>query len=399
MSDNVVLKIENVTKDFYLPHHASSSIKESFTHIFKKKEKGGNTYKALKGLSFEVKKGDFFGIVGRNGAGKSTLLRILAEIYQPSSGKVWHHGKLVPFIELGVGFNNDLTGRQNVYLNGAMLGFSKKEMDERYDSIVEFAELEKFMDQKLKNFSSGMRVRLAFSVAIQADADILLLDEVLAVGDADFKKKCFAYFDTLKENKKTIIFVSHGMNAIRDYCNRAILIENGKIAYEGSADEVADHYMQLFADKDKSGAKAVADTKDRWGTNKVRIDNFDFSKTDKKLKIDVTLSSGGEEVKSVKTNIFIRDKKGILVAGFNNLNVKNAEDMSFKKNETKKLTFDLDNIYGNKEYVLSAQIASDSEVEVYDEWNNILSFSNDVETEDLQLPVINPGKLTVESVR
>jgi len=391
-----VLSIQDVTKEFYLPHHSSDSLKESITQIFKKKEKGGDKYQALKGISFDVKKGDFYGIVGRNGAGKSTLLRILAEIYQPTSGRVWHHGKLVPFIELGVGFNNNLSGKQNVYLNGAMLGFSKKEMDERYQSIVDFAELEKFMDQKLKNYSSGMRVRLAFSVAIQADADILLLDEVLAVGDADFKKKCFAYFDTLKEKKKTIIFVSHGMNAIRQYCNKAILIENGKISYQGSADEVADKYMQLFADKgDKQSAKQP-DAKDRWGSNKVKIDKIDFTRSDDKLNLKVTLLSGDKDVQAAKVDVLIKDKKGVLVAGFDNLNITGAKKLSFKKNEMKVLDFEIDNIFSAREYTISAVVAADEDVEVFDGWNNIASFSN-VEPEDVLYPVVAPGKMTTKS--
>jgi len=250
MDKDVAISIRNVKKSFYLPRHRADSVKEKMTQVFRRKDKGVDYYEALKGLSFDIRKGEFVGVLGRNGAGKSTLLKIIAEIYRPTSGRVKVRGKLVPFIELGVGFNKDLSGKDNVYLNGALLGFSKKEVDEMYSSIVEFAELEDYMDQKLKNYSSGMKVRLAFSVAIKADADILLLDEVLAVGDAAFQRKCYEYFDSLKERKKTIVFVTHNMSAVRQYCDRAILIEDGKVACDSGADEVATQYLELF-NKDK----------------------------------------------------------------------------------------------------------------------------------------------------
>ena len=243
---NVAIRVSNVSKDFLLPHEKTTSIKSGIVQAFKKKDKGIDIQHALRDISFEIKDGEFFGILGRNGSGKSTLLKILAEIYQPTSGSVEVNGKLVPFIELGVGFNPELTGRENVYLNGALLGFSKKEIDARYEDIVDFAELRDFMDQKLKNYSSGMQVRLAFSVATRAEADILLVDEVLAVGDVDFQRKCFNYFKSLKVQGKTVVFVSHDMKAVRDYCDRAILIEESKIVFEGTAEKVADEYLKQF---------------------------------------------------------------------------------------------------------------------------------------------------------
>ena len=250
--NNYAVEVQSVKKSFYLPHYKNNSLKSAITQVFKTKKRGGETFNALDGISFNVEKGDFFGILGRNGSGKSTLLKIISEIYQPTSGSVRHSGKLVSFIELGVAFKAEMTGRENVYHNGALLGFSKDEVDAMYDEIVEFAELERFMDQKLKNFSSGMRVRLAFSVAIRAHADILVLDEVLAVGDAEFKKKCNDYFRALKDDGKTVILVTHGMKAVRDYCNKAIVIENGKILYEGNAKTAADTYLQLFGNTAKA---------------------------------------------------------------------------------------------------------------------------------------------------
>ena len=248
MSSDVAVSIKNVKKHFKIAHEKEDSLKFKIINSFKKnKNKGHNIYKALNGIDIDIKKGEFVGILGRNGAGKSTLLKIIAEIYQPTSGSVKVNGKLVPFIELGVGFNPNLSGRDNVYLNGAMLGFTRKEIDNMYDSIVEFAELGEFMDQKLKNYSSGMQVRLAFSMAIRADGDILLLDEVLAVGDAAFQRKCHNYFESLKENKKTIIFVTHSMDQVERYCTRAVLIEKGRVTIDSTPSEVAKAYNNLFS--------------------------------------------------------------------------------------------------------------------------------------------------------
>lgn len=241
--DDVAIKVENVSKTFRLPHEKQSSIKSALIN-FKRGKKTYETQHALKDISFEIKKGEFFGIIGRNGSGKSTLLKLLAGIYSPTKGAVRVNGSLTPFIELGVGFNPELTGRENVFLNGALLGFNRKEMQAMYKDIVKFAELRKFMDQKLKNYSSGMQVRLAFSIAIRAKSDILLLDEVLAVGDAAFQQKCFNYFEELKAQHKTVVFVSHDMGAVRRFCNKAVYIENGNLTYEGIATEIADIYVE-----------------------------------------------------------------------------------------------------------------------------------------------------------
>jgi ABC-2 type transport system ATP-binding protein len=239
--DDVVVKVDQVSKTFRLPHEKSDSIKGLFVSMFRRKS-GYEKLNALKDVSFEVNQGDFFAIVGRNGSGKSTLLKLLAGIYTPSKGGINVKGKLVPFIELGVGFNPELTGRENIFLNGALLGFSRKEMNGMYEDIVDFAELERFMDQKLKNYSSGMQVRLAFSVAIRAKADILLLDEVLAVGDSAFQQKCFDYFETLKRDKKTVIFVSHDMSAVTRFCNKAVYIKDGELKHSGDAFDIAEVY-------------------------------------------------------------------------------------------------------------------------------------------------------------
>lgn len=238
----VALSVEHVSKSFRLPTEQATGLKQAFIN-WTKGIKGYKEQKVLKDISFEVHKGDFFGIVGRNGSGKSTLLKLISGIYVPDKGNIRYKGKLVPFIELGVGFNPELTGRENVYLNGALLGFTREEIDAMYDDIVDFAELGEFMDQKLKNYSSGMQVRLAFSVAIKAQGDILVLDEVLAVGDEAFQRKCDTFFASIKKDPtKTVILVTHDMSAVKKYCNKAILIKDGNIIVSGDKDEVADKY-------------------------------------------------------------------------------------------------------------------------------------------------------------
>lgn len=241
MKKDVVVKVESLRKTFHVPLEAHSGIKQKLINTIKGR-KGYREFTPLDDISFEIEKGDFFGIVGRNGSGKSTLLKTLAGIYNPDQGAVHINGTLVPFIELGVGFNPELTGRENVFLNGALLGFSRKQMDSMYDDIVDFAELHEFMEERLKNYSSGMQVRLAFSIAIRADGDILLLDEVLAVGDEAFQRKCNEYFKTLKKKGKTVILVTHSMSDVIKFCNKAMMIKDGQIVLNGSPEEVANEY-------------------------------------------------------------------------------------------------------------------------------------------------------------
>jgi ABC-2 type transport system ATP-binding protein len=245
VADDIAIKADHVGKTFKLPHEKQSSIKGALINIARGGKRTYEKQEVLKDVSFEIKKGEFFGIVGRNGSGKSTLLKIISGIYTPTTGSVHVNGKLIPFIELGVGFNHELTGRENVFLNGALLGFSRNEMETMYDEIVEFAELERFMDQKLKNYSSGMQVRLAFSIAIRAKSDVLVLDEVLAVGDESFQRKCVDVFERYKAEKRTVILVTHDMSNVTRFCTRALLLNKSELVDIGSPAKIADAYTRL----------------------------------------------------------------------------------------------------------------------------------------------------------
>ena len=239
----VAIEATGIEKTFRIPTHRIDSFKERAVHPFSRAEY--RELEALKGISFDVHKGEFFGIVGRNGSGKSTLLKVLASIYRADAGTIRMAGRLAPFIELGVGFDPDLTARENVVLNGVMMGLSRAEAEGRLEAVLEFAELEEFVDLKLKNYSSGMMVRLAFSVMVQADADVLLIDEVLAVGDASFQQKCTDVFHEMRDAGKTIVLVTHSMAAVQDFCHRAMLLHDGHIEYIGDPEETARRYFRL----------------------------------------------------------------------------------------------------------------------------------------------------------
>lgn len=292
----IAVSVNDIHKEFILPQSKNSTFKQTVVNIVKKNNKV--TQKTLDGVSFDIHKGDFFGIVGRNGSGKSTLLKLIAGVYTPTAGSIDVHGGLTPFIELGVGFNPELSGRDNVYLNGALLGFTRKQMDEMYDEIVSFAELEQFMDQKLKNYSSGMQVRLAFSIAIKAKNDVLIFDEVLAVGDEAFQRKCLDVFESYKANGQTVILVTHDMHTVKNFCTRAVLIQEGKVVLEGDPVRVADEYSlsnqdvilrDLEVSNNKVGATTVLSSNENGEkTDKFKVGEralFDISWNDKDAEI------------------------------------------------------------------------------------------------------------------
>jgi ABC-2 type transport system ATP-binding protein len=238
-----VIDVQGVSKQFTIPNNRMDSIRERVSNPFANRD--ARVLRALEDISFDVHAGEFFGIVGRNGSGKSTLLKIMASIYRTDAGSVRMAGRLAPFIELGVGFNMELTSRQNVVLNGVLMGLSRREALRRLDSVLDFAELREFTDMKLKNYSSGMMVRLAFSVMVNADADIMLIDEVLAVGDAAFGQKCLDVFTAMRSAGRTIVLVTHDMSTVQRFCHRAALIHNSRLMYVGDPEETALRYFRL----------------------------------------------------------------------------------------------------------------------------------------------------------
>jgi ABC-type polysaccharide/polyol phosphate transport system ATPase subunit len=229
------IDVAGVSKSFRIPHEQRVFFKDYFLHPFQRTTYEKNN--ALRNVTFSVEAGEFFGVFGPNGSGKSTLLRILSGIYVPDAGAVRVNGLLSPFIELGVGFNFELNARDNIRINSTLAGLSKRQLDNKFDAILEFSELERFVDQKLKNYSSGMLVRLAYSLAIQIPFDVLLLDEVLAVGDESFQEKCFATFERFREEGKTVVLVTHDLELLSRFCDRVVLIERGSIRTIGSPDD------------------------------------------------------------------------------------------------------------------------------------------------------------------
>ena len=366
---NVAVKVSHLSKEFRLPFDSQHSLKGRVLNL---KKRGFKVQKALKDIDFEVKQGEFLGIVGRNGSGKSTLLKLIAGIYAPTKGSIEVNGRLTPFIELGVGFSPELSGRDNVYLNGALLGFNREEMDSMYDEIAEFAELQEFMDQKLKNYSSGMQVRLAFSIAIKVSTDVLVLDEVLAVGDAAFQQKCFDYFMNLKKQKKTVILVTHDMGAVRQYCDRAIMVEAGVIAEEGSPERVALAYQQLFIKEiEAQHAKDNVDG-ERWGSGEIRV-----VETKTVVQKDfVTISTKYEAMVAVENPVFGLSIYSPADIGLIDANTFQVEKRTGKiaKGQKVSLTWEIPNIFVKGRYRVSVGCASTSFHKIYDQVADAGSF-------------------------
>ncbi len=239
------IRVKNVSKHFRLYHEKRTTVYEAISGIINRKPYY-ETLQVLDNISFDVKKGEAFGIVGKNGSGKTTLLRILSHIFHPDSGSVEVNGTIVPVLALGIGFHPELTAVANIYQSSILLGFSRKEISDKIDDVIKFAELERFADTKIKNFSSGMQMRLAFSSAVQVDPDVLILDEVFAVGDLNFQKKCFNTIMDFKKRGKSIIFVSHDMTPIKNFCDRAMFLNSGKVEKIGTPEEAIASYVDFL---------------------------------------------------------------------------------------------------------------------------------------------------------
>jgi ABC-2 type transport system ATP-binding protein len=325
----VAIEVRDLSKTFELPGHKVDTIKERVLHPLARQE--SHALPALRDVSFEVRRGEFFGIVGRNGSGKSTLLKLLAGIYQPDRGRIRMAGSLAPFIELGVGFNAELTAEENIVLNGVMMGLTRTEAEERIGGVLAFAELEDFIDMKLKNYSTGMQVRLAFSVMLQADTDILLIDEVLAVGDAAFQQKCADAFREMRASERTVILVTHDMRSVGEYCHRAMLINDGRIVEVGDPHEVARHYLSLNFERaaddhglerertrEETAAQSEVALVDLWleGPDGSRIDNVEQG-------AEIRLNALIEARREIAAPIFsfaFTDANGIPLFGLNGAN-------------------------------------------------------------------------------
>lgn len=235
----------DVVQRFRLIQERPDTLREAFAHLFRKRT-SYHDFEALKGASFTIREGETVAIIGRNGSGKSTILKIIAGVYRPTAGEVRISGQVGALIELGAGFHPDLTGRENIVLNGLLLGLSKQEIQSREQQILDFAELGEFIDSPVKQYSSGMFMRLGFAVATEIDPDVLLMDEILAVGDAAFQQKCSARIDEFRQRGKTIIFVSHDLNAVRQFCDRVLWIHNGVLLGDGPADQIVTRYEELL---------------------------------------------------------------------------------------------------------------------------------------------------------
>jgi ABC-2 type transport system ATP-binding protein len=285
--DDLAIHAEGISKTFQIPIEKRNTFKEHFWSLFTPVRH--QHFDALKNISFEVHQGDCVGVIGLNGSGKSTLLKILAGIYTPNSGSYTIHGRVVPFLELGVGFNPELSARENIFLNGVMLGMTRDQLEKKFDEIVDFAEIRQFLDMPLKNYSSGMQVRLAFAIAIQAPGDIYLLDEVMAVGDSKFQKKCKDVFRELKKQRKTILFVSHDLMSIQEYCEKTILLEKGQVAAYDSTKTIIYKYFTSLSDASEKG-------KDAQKKNQVATSSV-FVAGNKLIDIkDVTVTSQGNSI-------------------------------------------------------------------------------------------------------
>lgn len=359
----IALEVKNVRKVFRLPTEQANGIKQAFVN-WTKGIKGYKEFEVLKDISFKVEKGDFFGIVGRNGSGKSTLLKIISQIYSPEEGSVKVNGKLIPFIELGVGFNPELTGRENVYLNGALLGFSKDEVSAMYDEIVDFAELHEFMDQKLKNYSSGMQVRLAFSIAIKAQGDILVLDEVLAVGDEAFQRKCYSYFANLKEEKKTVILVTHSMDHVQRFCNKAALIDKGRDFIVGDPAEIAGIYHELNSDIKKSETSRVSN-------EDIEVRAKFINEKDKRLIFDFDIKMNKNIKNPLLTFTITNTGNGLVYRWVSDEEMKNPIEV---KNGRLNFRLDIQNIFPNGSFSVEFGVKSGDRIHQYGLFRNIIHF-------------------------
>tara|TARA_B100001564_G_scaffold357942_1_gene375362 strand:- start:1494 stop:2726 length:1233 start_codon:yes stop_codon:yes gene_type:complete len=316
--NDIAIKIENLGKDYIIGDAKSGSLRESITSIFKNSNQKNELFSALSAISLNIYQGQAVGIIGKNGAGKSTLLKLLSKITYPSKGKITINGRVSSLLEVGTGFHPELTGRENIFLNGTILGMSRAEIKSKFDQIVDFSGIEKFLDTPVKRYSSGMYVRLAFAVAAHLDPEILIIDEVLAVGDAEFQKKCLGKMDQVAKNGRTVIFVSHNMEAIQNFCSTCLLINNGKLIKSGPTSEVIREYLNLGLDVEGSQTwknEIEAPGNDKIKLNKIFIsalNNEPYINVDSGLNIIISFRSYINKL-NLGITLYLTNDQGILL--------------------------------------------------------------------------------------
>ena len=380
MSNSPIISVKNISKKYNITHQQGGYVairdvmaniaKKPFSFLKKKVRKmtGRETkeeFWALKDINFEIHQGEAVGIIGANGAGKSTLLKILTGITPPTTGKIKMHGKVASLLEVGTGFHGELTGRENIFLNGAILGMAKNEIAKKFDAIVEFSGVEKFIDTPVKRYSSGMLVRLGFSVAAHMEPDILLVDEVLAVGDADFQKKCLGKMDEVThEGGRTILFVSHNMDAIQKLCKKTILLKDGQIEMVGETKNVISRYLN---NKKELTNTSLQDRTDRRGTGKVIFTNCEILLSDsKKIKLQISyLNKTNKEYKNIKVSVDIIDSNDLSLSNLTNNTLNQKIDLN---KELGTIGLEINNInLTSGQYYISLFLAMDeSNSEIFD---------------------------------
>lgn len=377
------ISIKGLSKRYTIGVAKESSLRSSLTGVFKKKSNTNETFWALKDVSFDIEKGDVIGIIGKNGAGKSTLLKILSKITQPTEGRIEINGRVASLLEVGTGFHPELTGRENIYLNGTLLGMTRKEVAEKLEEIIEFSGVRKFIDTPVKHYSSGMYVRLAFSVAAHLEPEILIIDEVLAVGDAEFQKKCLGKMKDVAGEGRTVIFVSHDLAAVKNLCTRCVLLNKGRISMIGTTSECIEKYLQSNALKTNDLSSIQA----RKGLGNIRFTNGVVSQKERKgivlsnqpIKIELNLSKE-IDLKHGRIDIGINNSFGTRVAWISSSLL---PEMSLKSN---KITFIIENFnLSPGQYDLNVFCEAKKEIEDWIE--NVLPF------EVLEFDYYNSGRI------
>ena len=329
MSD-VSIKIEGVGKKYSVGVQKESSLRSTLGSVLKSSVSKGEEFWALKDVSFEVNRKEVIGIIGKNGAGKSTLLKILSQITKPTKGRIEINGRVASLLEVGTGFHPELTGRENIYLNGTILGMTRKEVKEKFDEIIEFSGVKKFIDTPVKHYSSGMYVRLAFAVAAHLEPEILVIDEVLAVGDAEFQKKCLGKMHDVAEHGRTVLFVSHDMGAVSTLCDRVVVLSAGKVVFQGDTKEGVDYYLQR---NNSLAEEELLHRADRVGNGKIRFRNVSFETIDNRpllsvcsgMDISIKLEfDKADNISEIVFRIQIVDKNGNILTTLNNFHSSRA---------------------------------------------------------------------------